>query len=148
MEGHILLPEGDASNLRPELSIAVDRLFENSLNLRMEGFYHGAGVTDPEDYFAAAQDSSRTSPYLGRLYAALGASYELTPLLLADTLLLANLSDGSLLTSLYMVYSLSDESELALVGSLPIGEETQFLDIASEFGLYPASLSMEARLTF
>lgn len=148
MEGHVLFPEDDPGDPSPELALVLDRRFESTLHLRLEGFYHGGGATDPQRYLQVALDPDRALSYLGRYYVALGAGYELTPLLNLDSVILANLGDPSGLASLYLLYSLSDEAEVALVGSLPWGRVSQGLEIKSEFGLYPASLTMDFRLTF
>jgi hypothetical protein len=148
-EGHVLLPEAAPSEARLELSVGVERRLEGGLHLRAEGFYHGAGARSAAGYLGLALDPSRPAgAYLGRWYGALGAGYELTPLLLADSVLLLNLGDGSGLGSVYLLYSVSDEAELALVGAAPFGAEASGLGAESEFGLYPASLSMDFRLTF
>ena len=86
--------------------------------------------------------------YLGRSYSGIGASYEFTPLVSGQLLLLANLSDHSQLLSGNLVYSLSDESELVATFNLPRGDEPSGLTLNSEYGSLPRSLLIEYRLFF
>ena len=58
--------------------------------------------------------------YPSRHYVAAGAGYEITPLLLGQALVLVDASDRSVVASLYLVYSLHDELEAALVSSVPV----------------------------
>ena len=79
---------------------------------------------------------------------AVGASYEFTPLLTGDALALHNWVDGSSLIALYALYSLSDESEMAISANLPVGKAPAGLTLQSEFGTYPTSLNIEFRSYF
>ncbi len=89
-----------------------------------------------------------SSPYIARRYAALGGSYEFTPLFNGGLLTLINLVDHSLFISLNGVYSLSDESEFVLNAGLPIGEKPTTSVIESEFGVAPYTLNAEIRTYF
>jgi len=68
--------------------------------------------------------------------------------------LLANLDDGSILFGPGVIYSISDEAELILGGSIPYGEKSSYvandfaLDVKSEFGLYPRSVYLLGRVYF
>ncbi|VAX22442.1 hypothetical protein MNBD_NITROSPINAE01-951, partial [hydrothermal vent metagenome] len=125
-----------------EISAELERRFENSLNLRFSFFHHGAGVDSTDDY---QQSKER---YLARRYMAGGAGYEFTPLFYGEALLLLNAVDGSYLASLYSVYSLSDEAELSLAVSIPVGNEPDGALMRTEYGAYPASASFEFRAYF
>jgi len=86
--------------------------------------------------------------YLARHYSALGASYEITPLLNSDILLLYNWVDQSRIIALNAVYSLSDESELVFNMNIPSGEKTQGNMIKSEFAGQGKSIGLEWRQYF
>ena len=143
-EGHIADPvTGDQYS---EVSVGLEHSRESSLDLRVEYFHHGSGVSRVSDYsalFASTQNS-----YLARNYVAASAGYEFTPLLTGNALLIKNLLDQSWLLSLYAVYSLSDEAELAINLSLPAGDEPVGTTINSEFGSSPAALNIEVRSNF
>jgi hypothetical protein len=110
-------------------------MFPSSLDLRAEYFYHGAGADDAADYYPGVSGN-----YFANEYLAIGASYQLTPLLTGQGLVLINLVDNSQSYSLYGVLSVADESDLSFSLSVPVGEtETQL----SEFGTYPVSVSVE-----
>ncbi len=144
-EGHYANPEKGDSHA--EITVGLEHRFENSLDIRVEHFHHGSGYGNTDDYSQAFL-SSETIAYLGRNYTALGAGYEFTPLLSGQALLERNWTDASTLLAFYSVYSLSDESELSLTLSLPFGDEPAGMDVKSEFGAYPRSVSVELRIYF
>ncbi|KON48917.1 hypothetical protein [Mariprofundus ferrooxydans] len=142
-EGHLLIPDQPGQKRRLELSVGLEHRWENSLTLRAEQFYHGGGATAVAAYNTAAQGY-----YMARQYSALGASYEFTPLLNGDATLLYNWVDHSALLALYALYSLSDESELAVSATVARGARPTAGRINSEFGLYGTALSCELRSYF
>jgi len=123
-----------------EFAVGLEHRFESSLTLRAEQYYHGSGSRTPGTYALAGN-----TRYLARNYTAAGASYEFTPLLTGDMTLLHNWDDDSGLAAAYLLYSLSDESELAFTTSLAHGNRPIGSAIQSEFGLYPAAASLEYR---
>jgi hypothetical protein len=137
-----------------ELAGGLEHRFESSLHLRFEQFYHGSGKSNPSAYLEAPIDPNLlTGPlYLGRHYSALGASYEVTPLLNADGVLLFNWTDRSFSISLYAVYSLLDEVEASLAISIPIGPDPSVsgtsLVLGSELGAQPITALGELRAYF
>ncbi len=145
-EGHVADP--DDSQRNSELSLGIEHRWENSLNLRLEQFYHGKGAGSVSDYVITPTATQGESIYLGRNYIALGIGYEFTPLLNAEMLAIANLIDHSYLLSLNAIYSLSDEAELAINLGVPIGKKPEGNEIKSEFGLYPYSVNIEVRCYF
>lgn len=158
-EGHFADPDDSQKDSVMELSVGVEHRWENSLDLRLEQFYHGCGVDAVSDYRDALIASDGESVYLGRNYTALGAGYEFTPLLNAQILAITNLMDHSHLLSFNAVYSLADEAELAFNLGIPMGKEPKVTEsesdqkviipeIESEFGLYPYSANMEVRCYF
>lgn len=145
-EGHFADPDDSQRNL--ELSLGIEHRWENSLNLRLEHFYHGNGASSVSDYDITPTAAQGNSIYLGRNYTALGIGYEFTPLLNAEMLTIANLIDHSYLLSFNAIYSLSDEAELATNLGVPIGKKPEGNEIKSEFGLYPYTVSIEVRCYF
>ncbi len=159
-EGHVTF----GNEPMVEFSLGIEHRFESSLHLRAEYFHHGAGASDPTRYLQAAVVATPSElPYFGRHYAAVGASYELSPLLVADVLILANMQDPSAFATIYFAYSLLDEVELAVSAAAPLGRgpsgsidpsvgplgELILPDtIESEFGLYPFTLNAELRAYF
>ena len=120
----------------------------SSLELRLEQFHHGQGYGSSEALSRALAAGSLQEGYTGRDYTALGASYEFSPLLTGQALLIANWSDHSQLLSLNGVYSLSDEAELAVTLSLPRGERAGGSSVGSEFGLAPTILACALRVYY
>lgn len=125
-----------------EFAAGVERRFENGLTVRYEQFHHGSG------YGSTAQYPPATSSYLGMNYGALGLSYQFTPLWNGEMAAITNYTDGSGLAALYGVYSLADEAELALGLNLPAGEKSPGPAIKSEYGLAPATASLDLRVYF
>ncbi len=124
-----------------EIAGGIEHRFPNSLTVRYEHFHNGAGAFSPAAYRLG-------SPYPGREYGAFGFSYEFTPLLTGQLLVLANWNDGSRALALYGVYSLGDESELALGVSVPRGEPAMAAAAQSEYGSYPLSAYINFRVYF
>ncbi|MDX8410773.1 MAG: hypothetical protein R8K46_02720 [Mariprofundaceae bacterium] len=147
-EGHVTFPDSPLQSSFTEFSVGLEHRWESSLTLRMEQFYHGGGAASVNEYSAALLSISTQATYLARHYTALGAAYEITPLLNADIMAIHNWVDDSSLLALYAVYSLADESELALGANLPLGDEPLGPAIRSEFGLYPWSFNIELRVYF
>jgi len=144
-EGHIAEPRGSGGR-STELSIGLEHRWESSLELRVEYFHHGSGADDVDAYqFATLTDAGG---YLAKRYLAVGAGYEFGPLFNGQAVMLNNLVDNSWLLTLYGVYSLSDEAELAFNLGLPGGDEPDGLRPESEFGLFPYSATIEIRSYF
>ena len=147
-EGHVTFPDNPQQSSFTEFSLGLEHRWESSLTLRMEQFYHGSGANSENNYNTISSPGSALVSYLARHYSAFGASYEFTPLLNADMTAIHNWVDDSSLLALYAVYSLSDESELALNGNIPLGRKSSGQIIRSEFGLSPYSLNIEVRIYF
>jgi len=147
-EGRVSFPDAPLQSSFGELALSLEHRWESSLTLRMEQLYHGSGATSEDGYSTVLSHGSVQVSYLARHYTALGASYEITPLLNADMTAIRNWVDDSSLLALYAVYSLSDESELALNANIPLGDKPVGPAIQSEFGLFPLSFNVEARLYF
>jgi hypothetical protein len=135
-EGHVAF--FDDAGACAEVALGVERRFENTLNLQLEAFYHGAGADQPTDVSCAPVGAPNL--YRGRYHLAAGAGYEINPLLQGQILVLVDASDGSAQGALYFVYSLHDEVEAALVTSIPIRQ--------GELGATPFVTDVELRAYF
>ena len=147
-EGHVAYPDVSRQESYTEISIGLEHRWQNSLDVRLEQYYHGSGASSVSDYMTVSTISRGNSSYLGRNYSALGVGYEFTPLLNAEMLVIANLKDDSYLWSFNAIYSLSNEAELALNVGVPMGKEPEGTEVKSEFGLYPYSINIEVRYYF
>jgi len=146
MEGHHAESQESGVDNYQQLSLGLEHRWENSLALRLELFHNGLGANTVSQYQQVS--TTNASQYLARRYSALSGSYEITPLLTGEALLISNLDDHSQLISLNSIYSLSDESEMALSLSAPFGEKPENGTITSEFGTYPSSINMEFRFYY
>jgi len=147
-EGHYAAPEREGVAGGAEVSVGIEHRFANSLELRLEQFHHGQGYSSREALNQALAAGNLREGYTGRDYTALGVSYEFSPLLTGQALLLVNWSDHSQLLSLNGVYSLSDEAELAVTLSLPKGKRPENGSVGSEFGLVPITLACAFRVYY
>ncbi|MCF6235107.1 MAG: hypothetical protein L3J70_01815 [Gammaproteobacteria bacterium] len=129
-----------------QFSLGLEYRWESSFELRLELFYNGLGGDNVTDYPAIAQTGN--TQYLGRYYSALGGSYDITPLLSGQAVIISNFEDDSALISLNAIYSLSDESELVINLGIPLGDKPINGLLSSELGSYPVSINVEARLFF
>lgn len=147
-EAHYAAPEQDGGSGGAEVSFGIEHRFADSLELRLEQFHHGQGYGSAEALGLALASGSLRQGYTGRDYTALGASYEFSPLLTGQVLILANWSDHSQLLSLNGVYSLSDEAELAVTFSVPRGDHSENSFVGSEFGFAPTTLACAFRVYY
>lgn len=147
-EAHYAAPEQEGGSGGTEMSVGIEHRFANSLELRLEQFHHGQGYGSAEALDQALVSGTLRQGYTGRDYIALGASYEFSPLLTGQALILANWSDHSQLLSINGVYSLSDEAELAVTLSLPRGDHSENSSNGSEFGLAPTTLACAYRVYY
>lgn len=133
-EGHYAVAEQDGVGEGGRFALGVEHRYVNNLDWRLEYFYNG--YRDPG---TTSQD---------RHYGALGMGYEFTPLLTGGLVALVDFNDGSRLFSANLLYSLSDEAELALTGAVPLGRKPTGFDPGSEFGCQPRQLLLEYRVNF
>ncbi len=126
-------------------------------NLVLFGEYHysSAGELYPSDYFSNLGKAAYTESgvyLLGQHYLSIGLSYEIIPLLNFSAQLLANLTDGSLLISPRLEYSLADDIFLDVGGYAGAGltarKEVFFPVPRSEFGVYPYTIYSRVRIYF
>jgi len=144
-EGHVNFPDQAGQGQREEFALGLEHRWENSFTLRVEQFYHGSGASNSDNYNLSG---TMQGLYLAKHYTAGGMAYEFTPLLNGDVTAIYNWIDNSALIALYLLYSLSDESELAIGSTVTVGRRPLATVINSEFGLYPASASIEFRAYF
>ena len=147
LEGNRSEPQLNGIDKIQQFSIGLEHRRENSLNLQWEMFYNSAGADAVSDY-QLNPATTNASQYLARQYSALGGSYEITALLIGQAVLISNLVDHSQLASINTIYSVSDESELVVNFSMPVGDQPDTFLLKSEFGAYPSSLNIEFRLYF
>ena len=147
-EGHYGSQEEGEGRDAAEFCLGLEHRFPGSLDLQAEYFYHGQGYSSMDQANQALLAGATPDGYLGKNYSALSASYEFSPLLTGQALLLVNWTDCSRLWSLYGVYSLSDESELTTTISIPDGDSPERGVPTSEFGAAPMTVSLEYRLYF
>lgn len=133
-EGHYALEEKFGAGEGGRFALGIEHRYADNFDWRLEYFYNGY--------------PGRTTIYHDRHYGALGMGYQFTPLLSGGLVVLADLNDGSRLFSANFLYSLTDESELALTGSLPMGKKPARLNAGSEFGRQPRQLFLEYRVNF
>ncbi len=126
-EGHYAKPTH--GNPYSRMAVDLEHRFENGLTVRIEQYYNG-------------EDPIRASLFSAENYTALGLGHPITPLFSAEGIVFVNGDDGSSLSSLYAVYSLSDETEWAGSLSIPIANDSQ------EFGNALYTLSVELRHYF
>jgi len=144
--GHYAKPQSSSLAAYQQFSLGIEHRWENSLELRWELFYNGQGGDRIADYISIAQTAN--TRYLARRYSAFGGSYNITPLLIGQAVIISNLDDQSQLLSLNVIYSLSDESEMVVNVALPVGDKPDTGVLQSEFGAYPLMFNIETRLFF
>lgn len=140
-EGHYSAAEEAGGHSCFKLALGLEKLYSNNFSWRLE--YFQAGRAGSGNW-----SSPQLSPGHNRDYAALGLGYEFTPLLNSSFLALAGLGDDSGILSANFLYSLSDETELSTLLSLPFGEAPRPDGVGSEFGGQPRSVMLEYRAYF
>ncbi len=127
-EGHLSEQGGKRT---AEWVIGLDRYWANDLNINLEWFHHGAN------------SPAANLPYFASEYLALGLSYPFTPLLNSSLNMIQNMDDQSKLFTLYLNYSLSDESTLSAYALHP-DKKT----VTTEFGNYLPVTGLEILVYF
>lgn len=147
-EGHYAFAEDDQVQDAGAVTLGLEHRFPNSLTVRFEQFYQEKGFQNIGQVNEALAAGRLDVFYLGKQYSAFDISYEFSPLLLGEVLVLNNWSDHSQLISVNTVYSLSDESEMNIVFSLPLGDTPEGARLKSEFGSAPIQGFLEFRFFF
>jgi hypothetical protein len=155
--------EADQDYVR--ISAGIDYSFTDTLYSSIEYHYNSAGSSDPDDYGAILGGFEKEIAYregavylLGSHYIAPGFTWQATSLLSISSGMLFNWEDQSLLFFPDMQYSISDNAVLEAgafigVGSGPdivIDTDSGFVAVSaqSEFGLYPDTYFISARIYF
>ena len=121
------------SNNYGQYLVGLDYTFETGVYIITEFYRNELGKSDYKNYQFSdwMRLLSAQGENLGRDYLFAGQSYPLTELLNWSNYLLINLNDGSLVFFPWFDYSLNDNTEVNLVGYIPLGkDETEF----GEFG--------------
>ena len=129
-------------------TISLEHRFATSLTMRIEYMFNGYGADSITQALIDRRQGVSGQGYLGRHYTAFDLSYEFTPLLFGEVLYLQYWSDSSFSVSFNSVYSVSNESELALTAILPGGSEPEAGMINSELGSLPTQIFLEYRYYF
>ena len=128
-------------------AIGADYRLNPKLVITVEQFFNQAGFADSTGY-AHLAESPPSSPILGRWYTGLAGLYDITPLIHLRSLLVANDGDQSFIGVFQLTYSVTERLELGLAALAPYGPPpTQFLP-KSEFGSYPAVITVQASRFF
>lgn len=137
-EGTITLPPEEQAYYRG--LVGADLFFGSGLSLIGEVYYQSLGGAEAEDYLQVA-----TSPRfargelftMGRYYAALSASYTLTPLVGISAFGIVNLQDPSALVGPGVSWSVSGNASVSLGGYFGLGErpgEVELTDLIGQDG--------------
>jgi hypothetical protein len=143
-------------------SAGVDYNFGSKTYGFVEYHFNSAGQSRPEEYLSLAG----TTPYrdgavylLGRHYLSIGSTYQISPLLPFTGLLIANISDLSLVFAPSVDYNISQNIYLAGGAYIGVGKRPQILPgspgpglqpdlLHSEFGSYPDMIYASFRVYF
>ncbi len=153
--------------------LSADHALPNNVHLTGEVYYQSFGGKDPEDYLrlTATDRFERGEVWaMGRWYAALSVSFEITPLVSGSAFAIANLADGSFLLGPSFAWSIADNADLSFGANVGLGKrpgeieledffhpdftplsEAEILDmipVESEFGLIPAMAFVQMRAYF
>ena len=153
--------------------LSADHALPNNVHITGEVYYQSFGGKDPEDYLplTATDRFERGEVWaMGRWYAALSVSFELTPLISGSAFAMANLADGSILLGPSLSWSIAGNADLVFGGNVGLGKRPDEMELAdffhndftplseaellaaipirSEFGLMPAMMYVQMRAYF
>lgn len=155
--------EADEDYMR--LSTGLDYSFTDTFYASVEYHYNSAGSHDPDDYGEILSGLEKEIAYtegavylLGSHYIAPGFTWQATPLMSFSSSVLFNWGDRSLLFFPDMQYSMSDNAVLEAGAFISVGSESDIVinrdsgsaavSAESEFGLYPDTYFISARIYF
>ncbi len=117
--------------------------------LQMEQYFNSGGLKKASE-LVNEENSGFTSPtlQLGRLYTALTGIYDISGVVNLKTLLLINDTDMSILGNVYLTYSIASNANLVVAYMMPRGKAPEETTPQSEYGLYPAVLSVQTAVYF
>jgi len=119
--------------------------------LTAEVYTQTLGAKDPSEYllFGTNDRFVRGELWLlGRYYAALAVSQELSPLVSTSVALIGNLGDGSAFLTSSLAWSVASNAEVDLGAFFGLGDRPEEFDVHSEFGLYPITVFLETKAYF
>lgn len=133
------------------VSTGMDYSFGGEAYGFIEYHFNGAGVRDPEDYFANLNRPTYhdAAVYLmGTHYFALGTTYQLTPLVALSGQFLANVTDPSFFFSPAIEYNIEQDFYLSAGAFIGIGDRPKGGYFQSEFGGYSNILFFSFRIYY
>ncbi len=152
------LPETEEWDI--EGVIGADYHFSFGLTLAGELFYNGLGTGDSNEYAAFLTDTTSTTAErvargeafnIGRYYAGIALTQEVTPLINLTLSAIGNVTDPSAFVIAGLSWSVVTNGRLTAGALIPVGEKP---DLAagelspSEYGLYPALGYAVMKLSF
>lgn len=133
------------------LSTGFDYNFSGELYTYIEYHFNSAGSKDPSEYFSLFTETAFTdgAVYLmGKHYLNFGATYQLTPLVTVNGLVILNLGDHSFSFSPTLEYNLKEDIYFSAGAYLGIGKSPGAVLFRSEFGSYPSMFFTSFRVYF
>ena len=133
------------------VSTGMDYSFGGETYGFIEYHFNGAGVRDPEDYFANLNRPRYrdAAVYLmGTHYFALGTTHQLTPLVALSGQFLANVTDPSFFFSPIIEYNIEQDFYLSAGAFVGIGDRPKDGQFQSEFGGYSNILFFSFRIYY
>lgn len=116
-----------------------------------EFYVQTLGASDPSGYltFATNDRFARGELWLlGRYYAGVALSQQITPLITGTAAVIANLGDPSMLLVPTIDWSVAENADLGAGAFLGVGKRPDGLTLNSEFGLYPVTAFVEVKTYF
>ena len=133
------------------VSTGLDYSFGGETYGFIEYHFNGAGVRDPEDYFANLNRPTYrdAAVYLmGTHYFALGTTHQFTPLVALSGQFLANVTDPSFFFSPAIEYNIEQDFYLSAGAFIGIGDRPKDEHFQSEFGGYSNILFFSFRIYY
>ena len=152
------LPETEEWDI--EGVLGADYHFPIGLTLAGEVFYNGLGTDDPGEYSSFLTDTSSTTAErisrgeafnLGRYYAGIAVTQEVTPLVNLTLSAIGNLTDPSAFVIAGLQWSVVTNGRVTAGALIPVGEKPDQAKgklAPSEYGLYPAMGYAVMKLSF
>lgn len=156
-EGTVTLPDQD--DVDPFVRAALGAFVRptEKTTVTAEGYVQTLRDTDPDDYLKGLDDPryERGELWLmGRYYAGVAVSQEVTPTVFANVAVISNVTDPSALIAPSVSWSVAQNADLSVSGFVGVGERPDDVELAelvlmteddaaaivnSEFGLVPAA---------
>jgi hypothetical protein len=131
-----------------DASVGADIRILDDLLLRLEYFYHGQGYDDVEDYSEWDIDPYGPFQYLGRSYFGFVGTYNYDPLTEVKLLFQLNITDSSILATIFFKRSIAQDKDLVFNFIRALGEPPRDQEIFSEYGSYPSMITVETNFYY